>query len=97
MKRLLIVNTIITIFIFFSLATSQAQVKSDWPKSVTIGAAPLGGTYYIWAGGFIKLLQDKMGIPGYMVVTGGPVHNTQLVDTKQSDLGMVTVTPLWEG
>ena len=38
-----------------------------------------------------------MGIPGHMVVTGGPVHNTQLIDAKQSDFGMVTAAPIWEG
>jgi len=98
LKRFLTIFCIISIVIFISMEMSEAQKNPPhWPKSVTIGAAPVGGTYYIWVGGFIKLLQDKMGIPGYMVVTGGPVHNTQLVDTKQSDLGMVTVTPLWEG
>jgi len=97
MKRSLAILIISVIGIFFLLGFSEGQVKPGWPKSVTIGAAPVGGTYYIWVGGFIKILQDKMGIPGLMVVTGGPVHNTQLVDIKQSDFGMVTSTPLWEG
>ncbi|MEW6374241.1 MAG: TAXI family TRAP transporter solute-binding subunit [Thermodesulfobacteriota bacterium] len=97
MKRFSITSCLVFIALLFSLTMSEAQVKPGWPKAVTIGAASAGGTYYIWVGGFIKLLQDKMGIPSYMVVTGGPVHNTQLVDTKQSDLGMVTATPLWEG
>jgi hypothetical protein len=97
MKRFWGIFVISVIGILFLLGFSEAQVKPGWPKSVTIGAAPVGGTYYIWAGGFIKILQDKMGIPGLMVVTGGPVHNTHLVDTNQSDFGMVTATPLWEG
>ncbi|MEW6374242.1 MAG: TAXI family TRAP transporter solute-binding subunit [Thermodesulfobacteriota bacterium] len=97
MKRFLFVVSIAVISIFFSLALSEAQVKPGWPKAVTIGAAPVGGTYYIWMGGFAKLLHDKMGIPGSVEVTGGPVHNTQLVDAKQIDFGPVTAGPVWEG
>lgn len=74
-----------------------AQNKANWPKSVTIGAAPIGGTYFIWAGGFAKLLNDKMGIPGNVESTGGPVHNVQLIENKSLDFGMVTNAPAAEG
>jgi TRAP transporter TAXI family solute receptor len=75
----------------------EAQQKPGWPKAVTIGAAPVGGTYYVWMGGFAKLLHDKMGIPGNVEVTGGPVHNTQLTQEKRLDFGPVTAGPVWEG
>ena len=97
MKRFFIIFGAVTITILFSMGMSEAQVKPGWPKSITIGAAPVGGTYYIWGGGFARLLNDKMGIPGNVEVTGGPVHNTQLVDAKQLDFGMVTAGPVWEG
>jgi hypothetical protein len=74
-----------------------AQDKSKWPKSVTVGAAPVGGTYFIWAGGFTKLLNDKMGIPGNVESTGGPVHNVQLIEDNKLDFGMVTNGPAAEG
>jgi TRAP transporter TAXI family solute receptor len=73
------------------------EVKPGWPKAVTIGAAPVGGTYFIWGGGFAKLLNDKLGISGSVEVTGGPVHNTQLVEAKQLDFAMVTAAPVYEG
>jgi TRAP transporter TAXI family solute receptor len=79
------------------LSVGSAETKPGWPKSVTIGAAPVGGTYYVWAGGFSKLLYDKMALPGNVEVTGGPVHNTQLVDQNKLDFGMVTAGPVWEG
>ncbi|MDI6762250.1 MAG: TAXI family TRAP transporter solute-binding subunit [Thermodesulfobacteriota bacterium] len=97
MKRFLVIFSIVVTVVLFSSAMSQAQVKPGWPKAVTIGAAPVGGTYFIWMGGFAKLLHDKMGIPGSVEVTGGPVHNTQLVDAKQIDFGPVTAGPVWEG
>jgi len=75
----------------------QVKVKPGWPKELTIGIAPVGGTYYIWGGGFAKLLEEKVEIPGYMVVTGGPLQNTKMVDGKKLDFGMVTSSPVWEG
>lgn len=73
------------------------QPRPEWPKAVTIGAAPVGGTYFIWGGGLAKLLNDKLGIPASVEVTGGPVHNTQLVEARQLDFGMVTAAPVFEG
>ncbi|MFZ3046470.1 MAG: TAXI family TRAP transporter solute-binding subunit [Desulfatirhabdiaceae bacterium] len=96
MKKLAIAMMVLGIIIF-SAAGVMAQDKTNWPKGVTIGAAPVGGTYYIWAGGFAKLLHEKMGVQGNVEVTGGPVHNTQLVDAKNLDFGMVTAAPVYEG
>lgn len=78
-------------------STGFAQSKANWPKSVTIGAAPIGGTYFVWAGGFAKLLNDKMGIPGNVESTGGPVHNVQLIESNSLDFGMITNAPAAEG
>ena len=78
-------------------STGWAQSKDGWPKSVTIGAAPIGGTYFVWAGGFAKLLNDKMGIPGNVESTGGPIHNVQLIESNSLDFGMITNAPAAEG
>ena len=75
MKKSFIVLTVTVTAVLLGFSLSFAQAKPGWPKSVTIGAAPVGGTYYIWAGGFAKLLHDKMGIPGNVEVTGD-VHAT---------------------
>lgn len=93
-------SIVLTVFLIFSslaAINAEAQVKPNWPKSVTIGAAPLGGTYFVWAGGFAKLINDKMGIPGNVESTGGPVHNTQLLQGKKLDFGMLTAGPAYEG
>lgn len=89
----------LTIFLILVLAlSSHAQEKKGWPlKGVTIGAAPVGGVYYVWAGGPAKVLTEKMGIPASVESTGGPVHNTQLVDAKELHFGMVTAAPVYEG
>ncbi len=79
-------------------STSYSQQRAGWPtKGVTIGAAPIGGVYYVWAGGPAKVLGEKMRIPASVESTGGPVHNVQLVDSKELHFGMVTAAPAYEG
>lgn len=86
---------VLLVSVFCSLG--WAQSKENWPKSITVGAAPVGGTYFVWAGGFTKLMNDKMGIPGNVESTGGPVHNVQLIEDGKLDFGMVTNGPAAEG
>lgn len=97
MKRFVLAMAIVTLSIPLMIASADAQVKPGWPKGVTIGAAPLGGTYFVWAGGFAKLLNDKVGVPANVESTGGPVHNVQLLQAKNLDFGMVTSAPAYEG
>jgi TRAP transporter TAXI family solute receptor len=97
MKRGFLVTIALLVGVLMIVSAGQAQDKTGWPKSVTVGAAPVGGTYFIWAGGFTKLLNDKLGIPGNVESTGGPVHNVQLIEDKLLDFGMVTNGPSGEG
>lgn len=96
MKRILMIILSITTLLLIPIL-SHAQVKPGWPKAVTIGTSGIGGVYFVWGGGFAKLLYDKMGIPGNVEVTGGPVHNIQLIDMKQLDFGLTTAAPIYEG
>lgn len=96
MKKMVIGSTILMAALLLVCSAGYAD-KAKWPKSVTVGAAPVGGTYFIWAGGFTKLLNDKMGIPGNVESTGGPVHNVQLIEDNKLDFGMITNGPAGEG
>ncbi len=97
MRKWMVGFGIVVLFMLAINPAAFAQDKSKWPKSVTVGAAPVGGTYFVWAGGFTKLLNDKMGIPGNVESTGGPVHNVQLIEENKLDFGMVTNGPAGEG
>ncbi|MGO4887024.1 TAXI family TRAP transporter solute-binding subunit [Anaerobacillus sp. MEB173] len=70
--------------------------ESAAPTTVTIGTASQGGTYFIYGGGLAQLL-DKMGVTSNVEVTGGPVHNMQLTQIKDIDIGLVTLGPAYEG
>src|SRR5699024_7644642 len=71
--------------------------ENDYPSTVTIGTASQGGTYYIWGGGLASLLEGHLYVTSNVEVTGGPVHNIQLLDVDDVQLGMVTEGPLYEG
>jgi TRAP transporter TAXI family solute receptor len=75
----------------------QAQPKPGWPRSVTIGSASIGGVYHVVAGGYARVIGEKMGLSATNRVTGGPVQNVLLTQTKEIELGMTTTGPAFEG
>lgn len=74
----------------------SAPEESSAPSTVTIGTASQGGTYFIYGGGLAQLL-EKMDVTSNVEVTGGPVHNMQLTQIKDIDIGLVTLGPGYEG
>ena len=87
----------LSIALILGVGLLTGAVHAQTPKAVTIGAAPVGGVYFIWGGGFARLLNETLGVQGAVETTGGPVHNIQLLDGKQLDFGMVTAAPAFEG
>jgi len=82
----------LTLGVWCSLAESK-----DWPKIITIGGAPVGGTGYVYSGGFAKVLHEKMGLTASVEATGGPVHNTQLVNAKEATFGGISAPAVYDG
>jgi len=76
--------------------SAEAQVPAHWPRSVMVGTASIGGTFFIYGGGWANLIQEKLGVAASIEVTGGPNHNMVLIQAKELDLGMVTMGPAWE-
>jgi TRAP transporter TAXI family solute receptor len=80
--------------LFTSLALAQ---RENWPSSLTIGTASVGGTYFIYGGGWANLIQQELGVTTSTEVTGGPNQNMLLIQTGAIELGMVTMGPAFEG
>ncbi|MSP67324.1 MAG: TAXI family TRAP transporter solute-binding subunit [Alphaproteobacteria bacterium] len=61
------------------------------PKSLTLGTASVGGTYFIYGGVVAALLTEKAGLNVSTQQTQGPNQNVILVEGKQIELGMTTM------
>jgi TRAP transporter TAXI family solute receptor len=82
------------------LATPAAAQKANWPKSMTLGTASVGGTFFIYGQVWATLAGDTIGVPIITQQTQGPNQNIILVDSKQVELGMTTMgiaLQAWKG
>ena len=72
--------------ITLTAATAIAQ-----PKTMTLGTASVGGTYFVYGGVVAKILTDKTGIQVSTQQTQGPNQNVILVEDGKIELGMTTM------
>ncbi len=80
-------------------AAAQAG-KASWPKNLTVGTGSVGGTYFVYGQVWASLANEKLGTNISTQQTQGPNQNIILTDSKQIELGMVTMgiaLQAWEG
>lgn len=73
------------------------EKSANYPTTVTLGTASQGGTYFIYGSGLGELMNKELGVTSNVEVTGGPVHNMQLVQSGDLDVGLATLGPAYEG
>ncbi len=74
-----------------ALVVGMAGAATAQPKSLTLGTASVGGTYFIYGGVVASLLTDTIGINVSTQQTQGPNQNIILVDGGTIELGMTTM------
>ena len=79
-----------------STAGASAQDRSDWPRSLTIGTASVGGVYFVYGNGLASFIGETLDISASGEITGGPVQNATLVQMGEHDIGLVTMGPMFE-
>ncbi|MFM1652827.1 TAXI family TRAP transporter solute-binding subunit [Brevibacillus sp. B_LB10_24] len=70
--------------------SNQGQAKPVETR-LLLGTSSQGGTYYVWGGGWAKIMGET--VPGTDIsveVTGGPASNIQLIQKGEMDLGFAT-------
>jgi TRAP transporter TAXI family solute receptor len=85
-------KTRIAIAAIAALALGSAKPAAAENKSVTLGTASTGGTYFVYGGVVASLLTNKL--PGVTVSTQqtqGPNQNIVLVSEKKVEMGMTTM------
>jgi hypothetical protein len=81
-------------------AFAQPKPNPSWPKTLTLGTASVGGTYFVYGQVWASLVNEKVGTQISTQQTQGPNQNIILTDARQIDLGMTTMgvaLQAWEG
>ena len=93
MKQRLSVLAFLAVILF---APSIAAGEPGWPKSIAIGTASPGGTYYVYGQALADILSGELGIEVTAEATQGSTRNIILLETGQATLGMITMGIGWE-
>lgn len=72
-------------------AFAQQKPNPSWPKTLTLGTASVGGTYFVYGQVWASLVNEKIGTQISTQQTQGPNQNIILTDARQVDLGMTTM------
>lgn len=99
-KRILGLLAVSTALALTTATGAMAQDRSNWPKSLTLATASVGGTYFIYGGVVATLLTEKLGIQVSTQQSQGPVSNLMLLNSGKVELGMTTMGPAldaWNG
>jgi uncharacterized protein len=93
MKQRLSVLTFLAVALF---APSMGASELAWPKSIALGTASPGGTYYVYGQALADILTGALGIEVSAEATQGSTRNIILMETGQAMLGMITMGVGWE-
>lgn len=80
-----------------SLTAPASAQKANWPQSMVLGTAAVGGTYFIYGQGWANLVNETIGTKISTQQTQGPNQNLILADRNDIQLGMVTMGVAYEG
>jgi TRAP transporter TAXI family solute receptor len=81
-------------------ANAQAKPNPNWPKTLTLGTASVGGTFFVYGQVWASLVNERLGTNISTQQTQGPNQNIILTDSKQIEFGMTTMgvaLQAWEG
>ncbi len=73
-------------------APAEQKSAGSWDmQRLLLGTSSQGGTYYVWGGGWAKIMNESVPNTDISVeVTGGPNTNIQLIQDGQMELGFAT-------
>jgi len=75
----------------------KPAAKPGWPTKMSIGAGSAGGGMFMAASAIAAALQKALPELGTTVeITGAAVENSQLLQAKQVEMGLITSEVAWE-
>jgi uncharacterized protein len=88
--------SVLAFLAFILFASSIGAGEPGWPKSIAIGTASPGGTYYVYGQALADILTGALGIEVTAEATQGSTRNVILLETGQAALGLITMGIGWE-
>jgi uncharacterized protein len=90
---------LLALVLMVALATNVAAQTKPYtlPKQISLGASAQGGNMYVIGSAIATILKDKLKMDTSVEASGGSVHNVQLVQTKQSNIGITVTSSVHEG
>lgn len=79
---------------------AQGKPNPAWSKTLTLGTASVGGTFFVYGQVWASLVNEKIGTNISTQQTQGPNQNIILTDAREIDFGMTTMgvaLQAWEG
>jgi TRAP transporter TAXI family solute receptor len=98
-----VIRGVLTAFVGVTIAAgaaAQSKPNPNWPKTLTLGTASVGGTFFVYGQVWASLVNEKLGTNISTQQTQGPNQNIILTDSKQIEFGMTTMgvaLQAWEG
>lgn len=95
-KRIVCILLVIMVAVPMMYSKSIAAGNPDWPKVVTQGSGPVGGTFFSLCGGWLKVM-ETLGVEVTCRVTGAAVANTKLIQSGSVDFAIGALSAEYEG
>src|SRR3954454_15261410 len=89
--RMIFVATFAALLPGLASAQEAEMPGQSWPKTLTIGTASPGGTYYSYGEGLAQILTRELGLPASVKATQGPGENITLLETGDIQIAFVTL------
>lgn len=87
---------VLAVSISMLLGTSSAAWAA--PTRLSLGTSSVGGSYFVWGGGWAKIMGEVLKDVSISVeVTGGPSTNIQLIQQRRMDIGFSSVGMAYSG
>lgn len=95
-KRMACILLVIMLAVPMLNSQSIAAGNDNWPKVVTQGSGPVGGTFFSLCGGWLKVM-ETLGVEVTCRVTGAAIANTKLIQSESIDFAIGALSAEYEG
>ena len=93
----LLITFMSTSIFYMNCSAEVGQENEKWPERINIGAAPVGGTFYMAASALARVISTRFpDIKVTVQVTNASKHNIQLIQAGELDIALTSADYAYE-